>query len=54
MAKLTEYIEIGISIDFSESNKNVKSAEARIGKSQRPISECVTGKTLQQAFEPHM
>ncbi|KAG2052281.1 hypothetical protein BDR06DRAFT_1009775 [Suillus hirtellus] len=41
----------GISIDFSLSEKNVESAEARIGKSSRPIDHIV-GKTMRQTFYP--
>ncbi|KAG2126481.1 hypothetical protein BD769DRAFT_799162 [Suillus cothurnatus] len=41
----------GISIDFSDSEKNIESAEARIGKLSRPIAQDV-GKTMRQAFSP--
>ncbi|KAG1722913.1 hypothetical protein EDB19DRAFT_1954343 [Suillus lakei] len=41
----------GISIDFSNSEKNVESAEARIGGLLRPI-ERGTGKILRQTFSP--
>ncbi|KAG1766737.1 hypothetical protein EV702DRAFT_788274 [Suillus placidus] len=41
----------GISIDFSNSEKNVESAEARIGESFRSI-ERDAGKTMRQTFSP--
>lgn len=41
----------GISIDFSNSEKNIESAEARIGEVLRPI-ERDAGKTMRQTFSP--
>ncbi|KAG1727228.1 hypothetical protein EDB19DRAFT_2042885 [Suillus lakei] len=43
----------GVFVDFSKSNKNVKSAEVQIGKSSTPIErEPGAGKALRRTFSP--